>query len=167
LVALLTVTAGSQAISAPSMGVFERTREVGILSGRVGPHIRQLFSVEAVVLAVAGWASGVLLGWLIYQGLLALIRHSATVSLPQEFLPVIPLLMPARVPSIVTQARSLVSRRARRCLAANAGDLWRRVSPGGAEAVSASGLAGYREDGRAGRVPWIGPRGRLRLRSPW
>jgi len=37
-----------------------------------------------VVLAEAGWASGVLLGWLIYQGLLALIRHSATVSLPRS-----------------------------------------------------------------------------------
>ena len=88
------MTAGSQAISALSMGVFERTREVGILRclGGRARHIRRVFSVEAVVLAVAGWASGVLLSWLIYQGLLALIRHSATVSLPQEFLPVIPLI---------------------------------------------------------------------------
>jgi len=93
------VTAGSQAISALSMGVFERTREVGILRclGEWARHIRRVFSVEAVIPAVAGWPSGVLLGWLIYQGLLALIRHSATVSLPQEFLPVIPLITLAGV----------------------------------------------------------------------
>jgi ABC-type lipoprotein release transport system permease subunit len=68
------------------MGVFERTRGVGILRclGEWARHIRRVFSVEAMVLAVAGWASGVLLGWLIYQGLLALIRHSATVSLPRN-----------------------------------------------------------------------------------
>ena len=79
MVALLTVTAGSQAISALSMGVFERTREVGILRclGGWARHIRRVFSVEAVVLAVAGWPSGVLLGWLIYQGLLALLRRAA------------------------------------------------------------------------------------------
>jgi predicted lysophospholipase L1 biosynthesis ABC-type transport system permease subunit len=81
------------------MGVFERTRKVGILRCRGGwaRHIRRVFSVETVVLAVAGWSSGVLLGWLIYQGLLGLIRHSATVSLPQEFLPVIPLVTLAGV----------------------------------------------------------------------
>ena len=86
MVALLTVTAGSQAISALSMGVFERSREVGILRclGGRARHIRRVFSVEAVVLAVAGWPSGVLLGWLIYQGLLALLRHSATISLPRS-----------------------------------------------------------------------------------
>jgi len=33
----------------------------------------------------------VLVGWLIYQGLLALLRGNAGISLPQEFPPVIPL----------------------------------------------------------------------------
>ena len=62
-------------VSALSMGVIERTREVGILRcvGARARHIRRVFSAEAVVLAVVGWVFGVLLGWLIYQGLLALL----------------------------------------------------------------------------------------------
>jgi ABC-type antimicrobial peptide transport system permease subunit len=51
-----------------------------------------VFSAEAVTLAVVGWAFGVLVGWLLYEGLLALLRHDADVSLPQEFPPVIPLI---------------------------------------------------------------------------
>ncbi len=80
-------------VSALSMGVIERTREVGILRcvGARARHIRRVFSAEAVVLAVVGWVFGVLLGWLIYQGLLALLRHDVAISLPQEFPPVIPL----------------------------------------------------------------------------
>ena len=81
-------------VSALSMGVIERTREVGILRcvGARARHIRRVFSAEAVVLAVLGWAFGVLLGWLIYQGLLALLLHNAGISLPQEFPPGIPLI---------------------------------------------------------------------------
>jgi putative ABC transport system permease protein len=80
-------------VSALSMGAIERTREVGILRcvGARARHIRRIFSAEAMVLAAAGWAFGVLLGWLIYQGLLALLLHDAALSLPQEFPPVIPL----------------------------------------------------------------------------
>ena len=79
--------------SALSMNVFERTREVGILRsvGARARHIRRVFSAEAVVLAAVGWAFGVLLGWLIYQALLALILHNSDISLPLEFPPVIPL----------------------------------------------------------------------------
>jgi ABC-type antimicrobial peptide transport system permease subunit len=86
-------------VSALSMGVFERTREVGILRcvGARARHIRRVFSAEAVVLAVSGWAFGVLLGWLIYQGLLTLLLHDAAISLPQEFPPVIPLITLAGV----------------------------------------------------------------------
>ena len=86
-------------VSALSMGVIERTREVGILRcvGARARHIRRVFSAEAVVLAVAGWAFGVLLGWLIYQGLLTLLLHDAALSLPQEFPPVIPLIALAGV----------------------------------------------------------------------
>ena len=80
-------------VSNLSMGVIERTREVGILRcvGARARHIRRVFSAEAVVLAFAGWVVGVPLGWLIYQGLLALILHNSDISLPQKFPPVIPL----------------------------------------------------------------------------
>jgi ABC-type antimicrobial peptide transport system permease subunit len=86
-------------VSALSMGVMERTREVGILRcvGARARHIRRVFSVEALVLAFIGWAFGVLLGWLVYEGLIALLAHSADVSLPQEFPPVIPLITLAGV----------------------------------------------------------------------
>jgi len=81
-------------VSALSMGVIERTREIAILRcvGARARHIRAVFSTEAMVLAIAGWASGVLLGWLIYQGLLTLILHNANLTLPQEFPPAIPLI---------------------------------------------------------------------------
>ena len=86
-------------VSTLSMGVIERTREVGILRcvGARARQIRRVFSAEAVVLAVAGWAFGVLLGWLIYQGLLTLLLHDAALSLPQEFPPFIPLITLAGV----------------------------------------------------------------------
>ena len=86
-------------VSALSMGVIERTREVGILRcvGARARHIRRVFSAEAVVLSVAGWVFGVLLGWLIYEGLLTLLLHNAAISLPQEFPPVIPLITLAGV----------------------------------------------------------------------
>jgi putative ABC transport system permease protein len=85
--------------SALTMGVIERTREIGILRclGARSRHIRRIFTTEAVVLALAGWASGILLGWLIYQGLLALVRHDADLTLPQEFPPAIPLITLAGV----------------------------------------------------------------------
>jgi ABC-type antimicrobial peptide transport system permease subunit len=81
------------------MAVIERTREIGILRcvGAGARHIRRVFSAEAVVLAAAGWVVAVPLGWLIYQGLLALILHNADLSLPQEFPPVIPLITLAGV----------------------------------------------------------------------
>jgi len=56
-------------------------------------QIRRVLSAEAVVLAFVGWAFGVLLGWLISEGLLALLLRTATRSLPQEFPPSIPLVI--------------------------------------------------------------------------
>jgi putative ABC transport system permease protein len=86
-------------VSALSMGVIERTREVGILRclGARARNIRRVFSAEAVVLAAAGWAVGVLLGWLMYQGLLALFQHNVDITLPEDFPPAIPLITLAGV----------------------------------------------------------------------
>ena len=72
-----------------TMGIIERTREIGILRclGARSRHIRRIFTTEAVVLTLAGWALGILLGWLIYQGLLILVRHEADLILPQDFPP--------------------------------------------------------------------------------
>jgi putative ABC transport system permease protein len=86
-------------VSALGMGVIERTREVGILRciGARARQIRRVFSAEAMLLAAVGWAFGVLIGWLIYQGLLALVARYVDLSLPQEFLPVIPLITLAGV----------------------------------------------------------------------
>ncbi len=85
--------------SALGMGVIERTREVGILRclGARARQIRRIFATEALVLAAAGWALGVLVGWLIYQGLLALVRHQVSLVLPDEFTAVIALITLAGV----------------------------------------------------------------------
>ena len=85
--------------SALTMGIIERTREIGILRclGARSRHIRRIFTTEAVVLTLAGWAAGILLGWLIYQGLLAGVRHDADLILPQDFPPAIPLITLAGV----------------------------------------------------------------------
>jgi putative ABC transport system permease protein len=85
--------------SALSMGIIERTREIGILRclGARARHIRAIFTTEAVVLTLAGWAVGILLGWLIYEGLLILVRHDADLILPQDFQPSIPLITLAGV----------------------------------------------------------------------
>jgi ABC-type lipoprotein release transport system permease subunit len=79
-------------VSALSTAVIERTREVGILRclGARARHIRRIFTAEAAVLAVVGWMLGVPLGWLIYQGLLALVLNEANEALPVEFPPFVP-----------------------------------------------------------------------------
>jgi putative ABC transport system permease protein len=86
-------------VSALSTGVIERTREIGILRclGARARHIRRIFTAEAVALATAGWVVAIPLGWLMYQGLLALVLHNSDISLPQEFPPVIPLITLAGV----------------------------------------------------------------------
>ncbi len=81
-------------VSGLSTSVIERTREIGVLRclGARARQVRRMFSVEAVALAVAGWAIGIGVGWLLYEGLLALLLRNADVSLPREFPPFIPLI---------------------------------------------------------------------------
>lgn len=73
--------------SALSMAVFERTREVGILrcTGARSRQIRRIFTAEALTLALAGWVLGIAVGWLIYEGLVALIQRDVSLTLPREF----------------------------------------------------------------------------------
>jgi putative ABC transport system permease protein len=75
------------------MAVIERTREIGILRcvGARARQIRRVFTAEAVLLVIAGWVLAVPLGWLMYQGLRALVLHSADLSLPDDFPAAIPL----------------------------------------------------------------------------
>lgn len=85
--------------SSLAMGVLERTREGGILRclGARARHIRRVFSAEAMTLALASWVAGIGVGWLIYQGLIALVRRYAHLILPQEFPAAIPLITLAGV----------------------------------------------------------------------
>ena len=71
-------------VSALTMGVIERTREIGILRclGARAGHIRRVFSAEGVLLAAVGWAFGVPVGWLIYEGLIAFVNHDFGVQAP-------------------------------------------------------------------------------------
>jgi ABC-type lipoprotein release transport system permease subunit len=64
-------------VSALTMGVIERTREVGILRclGAQSAQVRRVFSAEGVVLATIGWFFGTLFGWLLLLALLAFIRR--------------------------------------------------------------------------------------------
>jgi putative ABC transport system permease protein len=75
--------------SSLSMGVMERTREIGILRcvGARARNIRRVFTTEAVTLAIVGWVIGIGVGWLIFEGLIVLIRHDDSLSLPQTFTP--------------------------------------------------------------------------------
>lgn len=69
-------------VSALTMGVIERTREIGILRclGAKAGHIRRVFSAEGILLAAVGWAFAIPLSWLLLQGLLIFIRHDIGVT---------------------------------------------------------------------------------------
>ena len=74
-------------VSALTMAVIERTREIGILRclGARASQIRRVFSAEGILLAAIGWAFGVPLGWLLLRALLIFIRHDFGVDVPAVF----------------------------------------------------------------------------------
>jgi putative ABC transport system permease protein len=74
-------------VSALTMSVIERNREIGVLRclGARARHIRQVFGTEGVTLAVAGWVFGIPLGWLLTRILLVFIQHDFGIALPPEF----------------------------------------------------------------------------------
>jgi putative ABC transport system permease protein len=74
-------------VSALTMGVFERTREIGVLRclGARSGQVRRVFSSEAVALVAIGWAIGVLLGWVMLVALLVFIRRDLGVQVPPVY----------------------------------------------------------------------------------
>jgi putative ABC transport system permease protein len=67
-----------------AMSVLERTREIGILRsiGARARDVRRIFAAETVALAVAGWAIGVPLGYLLEAFLVWLVRRIVNVDTP-------------------------------------------------------------------------------------
>jgi putative ABC transport system permease protein len=74
-------------VSALTMAVIERTREIGILRclGAKARDIRRVFSAEGITLAVLGWIIGIPVGWVISRELLAFVRHEFSVEITATF----------------------------------------------------------------------------------
>ena len=58
-------------VNAMTMGILERTREIGVLRsiGARGRDVRRIFAVEGLAIAILGWAAGVPLGYLMARGI--------------------------------------------------------------------------------------------------
>lgn len=74
-------------VNAITMGVIERTREIGMLrcTGARARDVRGIFGTEGIAVALAGWLVGVPLGWLMAHGLLALTSDVANTDLAFTF----------------------------------------------------------------------------------
>jgi putative ABC transport system permease protein len=58
-------------INAITMGVLERTREIGVLRsiGARGRDVRRIFATEGLVVAVLGWVVGIPLGYVMARAI--------------------------------------------------------------------------------------------------
>ena len=74
-------------ISAITMSVLERTREIGILRciGARGRDIRRIFEAEGLVLAVLGWVVGIPLGYVLDHALVWLFGELVGIEIPFVF----------------------------------------------------------------------------------
>jgi putative ABC transport system permease protein len=74
-------------ISAITMSVLERTREIGILRciGARGRDIRRIFEAEGLVLALLGWLVGIPLGYVLDHGLVWLFGELVGIEIPFVF----------------------------------------------------------------------------------
>ena len=74
-------------VNAITMGVIERTREIGMLRcvGARAKDVRRIFSVEGLAVAVAGWLIGVPLGWAMAHGFVSLTASVASIDLSFVF----------------------------------------------------------------------------------
>jgi hypothetical protein len=70
-----------------TLALIERGREVGILRclGASARQVRRVFNAEAAVMATAGWALGSLLGYALFLGLLAFVKHDFGITLVKVF----------------------------------------------------------------------------------
>jgi putative ABC transport system permease protein len=70
-----------------TLALIERSREVGILRclGASARQVRRVFNAEAVLMATAGWALGSLLGYALFLGLLAFVKHDFGITFVQVF----------------------------------------------------------------------------------
>jgi len=70
-----------------TLALIERGREVGILRclGASARQVRRVFNAEAVVMATAGWALGSLLGYALFLGLLAFVKHDFGITFVNVF----------------------------------------------------------------------------------
>ena len=74
-------------VNAITMGVIERTREIGTLRcvGARARDVRHIFTVEGLTVALLGWLIGVLLGWAMGYGLVALTQSLMNIDLSFAF----------------------------------------------------------------------------------
>jgi putative ABC transport system permease protein len=74
-------------ISAITMSVLERTREIGVLRciGARGRDIRHIFQAEGLVLALVGWLVGIPLGYALDHALIWLFGRLVGIELPFVF----------------------------------------------------------------------------------
>jgi putative ABC transport system permease protein len=77
-------------VNAITMGVIERTREIGMLRcvGARAKDVRRIFTAEGLTVALLGWLIGVPLGWAIGEGLVALTKSLMNIDLAYTFPPV-------------------------------------------------------------------------------
>ncbi len=77
-------------VNAITMGVLERTREIGTLRsiGARARDIRRIFATEGLVVALIGWLLGLPAGYLMARGIIALTSSVATIDLRFAFPPV-------------------------------------------------------------------------------
>jgi ABC-type lipoprotein release transport system permease subunit len=69
------------------MSIIERTREIGILRciGARARDVRRIFATEGVVLALAGWALGIPLGYALNRFLVWLVWEVVSVRIDVVF----------------------------------------------------------------------------------
>jgi putative ABC transport system permease protein len=70
-----------------TLALMERTREVGILRclGAGARQVRRVFNAEAVVMAMAGWALGSVLGYALFVALITFVDHDFGTTIAQVF----------------------------------------------------------------------------------